>query len=130
MIEVTEKEIRLGALLDRLTLSGSGSVVAHYGVVKAEAEGRQSRGVRLTRAGDLEGALAEVEAAVRSGWEVTDVAIARRLGELGVGQVILAVAVSAPGREAAFAACAAAVTMLKQRQGVSKEELFFRGPGS
>jgi molybdopterin synthase catalytic subunit len=123
MIEVVEQEILPGHAFTRLALTGSGSVVVHLGIVKPEAEGRPTAGMRLTRDGDLEGALAAIERDLRSRWKLNDLVLIRRLGELKVGDVIMAVGVAAAGKDEAFAACAEAVRLLKRRQGLRKEEL-------
>ena len=69
-----------------------------------------------------EAKLAEVEAAVRRRWPVGEVAMVHRLGRLGVGEVSVAVAVSAPHRAAAFEACRFAIDTLKELVPIWKKE--------
>ena len=66
--------------------------------------------------------LTEIEAEVRSRWAVGEVAIVHRLGRLGVGEVSVAVAVSAPHRAAAFDACRFAIDTLKELVPIWKKE--------
>ena len=66
--------------------------------------------------------LAEIETEVRSRWAVGEVAIVHRLGRLGVGEVSVAVAVSAPHRAAAFDACRFAIDTLKELVPIWKKE--------
>jgi molybdopterin synthase catalytic subunit len=58
--------------------------------------------------------LAEIEAEVRRRWPVGEVMLVHRLGRLGVGEVSVAAAVSAPHRDAAFDACRFAIDTLKE----------------
>src|SRR5215213_1872748 len=71
--------------------------------------------------------LAEIEAEVRRRWPVGDVAMVHRLGQLGIGEVSVAVAVSTPHRADAFAACRFAIDALKERVPIWKRENFAGG---
>ena len=124
MIEVTEREIELSEVLAHLQTRGCGSVVVHLGVVKPVVEGKKTRGIRLEQEGDLEAELRKIEEGVRARFPVIDIVLVRRLGELLVGETILAVAVSAETKEAAFACCQEAVNILKHKRGLKKSELF------
>lgn len=124
MIEVTEKPIPTDNIYEKISHDGSGSVLIHIGVVKPVVNDKNTKGLRLAPDGDLAGELQEVEAAIREKWSVTDVYLCRRTGELGVGEVILVAAVSAPTRDTAFGACRDAVEFLKEERGLLKEELY------
>ncbi len=124
MIEVVEGSISTDGVFGRLSTEGCGSVVAHVGVVKPMVDDQKTRGMKLVRDGDLEGELAQVEAALRERWPLTDVLIIRRLGELTVGDVIMVAAISAPKKNDAIAACDEAVNLLKKKRGMKKEELY------
>jgi molybdopterin synthase catalytic subunit len=124
MIEVIEGPIATGNIYERISSYGSGSIVVHFGVVKPVKDDRKTSGIRFTLDGDLEGELKNLENRIRGNWEVTDVLLIRRVGELRIGDVILVAAVSAPTRDAAFSACQDAVDNLKKIPGLKKEELF------
>ena len=74
--------------------------------------------------------LNEIEAEVRSRWKLGEVAMVHRLGRLGVGEISVAVAVSAPHRDAAFEACRFAIDTLKQVVPIWKKDLASVGTGS
>ena len=74
--------------------------------------------------------LNEIEAEVRGRWKLGEVAMVHRLGRLGVGEISVAVAVSAPHRDAAFAACRFAIDTLKQVVPIWKKDLASVGTGS
>jgi molybdopterin synthase catalytic subunit len=67
--------------------------------------------------------MAEIEADVRARWPVGDVALVHRRGRLGVGEVSVAVAVSAPHRAEAFAACRHAIDRLKEVVPIWKKDV-------
>jgi molybdopterin synthase catalytic subunit len=124
MIQVTESPIQAGKVFERLSREGAGSLVVHLGVVKPVVDDRQTRGIRLAPEGDLEGEMQKIESRLREQWRIVDVLLIRRVGELRVGDVILAAAVSATTKDAAFGACQEAVEVLKQKRGLRKEELY------
>ena len=74
--------------------------------------------------------LNEIESELRSRWKLGEVAMVHRLGRLGVGEISVAVAVSAPHRDAAFAACRFAIDTLKQVVPIWKKDLASVGTGS
>ena len=74
--------------------------------------------------------LNEIEVEVRSRWKLGEVAMVHRLGRLGVGEISVAVAVSAPHRDAAFEACRFAIDTLKQVVPIWKKDLASVGTGN
>ena len=67
--------------------------------------------------------LAEIEAEVRHRWPAGDVALVHRLGRLAVGEISVAVAVSAPHRAEAFDACRFAIDTLKAVVPIWKKDV-------
>jgi molybdopterin synthase catalytic subunit len=124
MVDLTDTPIEPTRIFQRLSSQAAGSVVVHFGIVKPVAEDQRTRGIRFAPDGDLISELRALEAELRAKWEVTDVLLVRRMGELKVGEIILAAAVSAPGREAAFGACRDAVEGFKRMKHLRKQELF------
>jgi molybdopterin synthase catalytic subunit len=124
MIELTENSIEVGTAFERVFRKGAGSVVIHVGVVKPFADGRRTKGIRLVPEENAAEEMRTVEDRLRRKWKVEDVLLIRRVGELRVGEVILVAAVSATSKDAAFGACEEAVESLKEKRGLSKEELY------
>jgi len=124
MIEITDKPINPNEIFKKISHKNSGSVVFHFGVVKEAVGGKRTKGIRFAPKGDLEGELKTLEASLRKNWNVEDVLIIRRMGELHIGDIILLAAVSAEGREDAFAACRGAVEGCKKIKNIAKKELF------
>jgi molybdopterin synthase catalytic subunit len=124
MIQVTDKPIQTEKIYEQLSRNGVGSVVLHFGIVKPVVDDKKTKGIRLTRDGDLEGELKNIERQLRGKWDVVDVLLIRRIGELLVGETILVAAVSATSKDAAFGACEEAVETLKKKRALRKEELY------
>ncbi len=66
--------------------------------------------------------LAELEAEARRSWPIVECAIVHRFGHLELGEASVAVAVSTPHRDDAFAACRWLIDTLKQEVPIWKRE--------
>ncbi len=103
-------------------------VVLFLGVVRDNARGRRVE--YLTYEAYVTLARREMEKianAVRERWAITRVAIVHRTGRLSVGEVSVAIAVSAPHRGAAFEAGRYAIDTLKQTVPIWKKEVWEGG---
>jgi molybdopterin synthase catalytic subunit len=110
------------------TATGDGAVCLFVGVVRNENQGRPV--LRLEYEAYEEMAvplMEEVAAEARSLFPVTDVRLVHRLGRLEIGEASVAVAVSAPHRAGAFAACRFAIDALKARVPIWKKEFYSDG---
>lgn len=105
----------------------SGAVVVFSGNVRNHDGGKPVRGIEYVGHPSAAAVLAEVVAEVTARSEVEAVAVSHRLGELGVGDVALVVAVAAAHRQEAFAAAALLVDEVKHRLPVWKRQLFSDG---
>ncbi|MEU7529907.1 molybdenum cofactor biosynthesis protein MoaE [Saccharothrix sp. NPDC042600] len=108
--------------------AGAGAVVTFSGVVRDHDHGRTVRELEYVghpTAGDV---VAEVVADVVAKFEgVRAVAVSHRVGELRIGDVALACAVSAEHRGEAFAVCSELVDEVKRRLPVWKRQVFADG---
>ena len=123
MVRLTHEPIDYSALTESVRAPSCGAVVLFLGTV------RDLTGVVVTVALDFEAyppmaekKMAEIEAAARERWTVGEVAVIHRLGRLGVGEVSVAVAVSAPHRAAAFDACRFVIDSVKELVPIWKRE--------
>ena len=57
-------------------------------------------------------------------WQIEDLLLIRRVGLLGIGDIISLVAVSSPNSEDAFAACRLGIRRLKKMVSIVKKELY------
>jgi len=123
MVRLTPDPIDYHALTEAVRSPRCGAVALFLGTV------RDLTGDQVTEFLDYdayppmaEKKLAEIEAEVRRRWPVGDVALVHRVGSLDVGEVSVAVAVSAPHRAAAFEACRFAIDTLKATAPIWKRE--------
>ncbi|GAA0217940.1 hypothetical protein GCM10010492_14720 [Saccharothrix mutabilis subsp. mutabilis] len=108
--------------------AGAGAVVTFSGVVRDHDHGRTVRELEYVghpTAGDVvAGVVADVVAKFEG---VRAVAVSHRVGELRIGDVALACAVSAEHRGEAFAVCSELVDEVKRRLPVWKRQVFADG---
>jgi molybdopterin synthase catalytic subunit len=71
--------------------------------------------------------MAEIAGELEGRYDLCKVAISHRLGHVEVGETSVAIAVSAPHRQDALAACADAIEALKSRVPLWKKELYVGG---
>jgi len=102
-----------------------GAIATFTGTVRGTNDGREV--VRLEYEVLESMALkqfARLAAALRDAHGVAHVAIDHRRGAVAVGGVSVAIAVSAPGRKSALAACAEAIERLKRDIPIWKKEIY------
>jgi molybdopterin synthase catalytic subunit len=71
--------------------------------------------------------MAEIAAGLQARYELTAVAIHHRVGRVGIGETSVVIAVSAPHRQDALAACKDAIDELKERVPLWKKEVYAGG---
>lgn len=105
MIHLTENTIEPLEVLAAVQSPLAGAVVLFLGTTRQFTDGRQT--VQLSYdcyLGMAESQLTELKNAAMENWQLTACCIVHRLGDVGIGQVSVAVAVSSVHRQAAFAA--------------------------
>lgn len=126
--DVVRRPLDPTALLARVGGRADGAALLFVGVVRDHADGRPVSGMRYDAYEEMARAvLAEIarEAAERLG---TDrVAVEHRVGELAVGEASVAIAVSSPHREEAYAASRYVIEEIKKRLPVWKKERYADG---
>ena len=123
MIQLTREIIDYQALTESVRSDLAGAVVLFLGTVREMTNGRQTVALDYEGYPEMaEAKLTELEAAARSQWPVTQVAIAHRLGKLELGEISVAVAVSCPHRKDAFDAGRFLIDELKETVPIWKKE--------
>jgi molybdopterin synthase catalytic subunit len=127
--EITSRPLDLDALIAKVRADACGAVCAFLGVVREISDdGRPVEGLIYEAHAAL--ALAEMrtigrEASVKFG--EARVAIAHRVGALGLGEASVAIAVASAHRAVAFDACEYAIDELKKRVPIWKKERYTGG---
>ena len=124
MILITGEPVFPQQVLTNLKTHDSGSLVMHVGVVRPFSEGKKVMAIEYQiKRPEAERELSDLASEIRTQWEIDDIALCRRAGQLNFGEVILIAAVSAGRHKAAFQACQFAVEKMKNMSSVSKREL-------
>ena len=123
---LTRDPIDLAAL--HATDPRDGALCLFAGVVRNENAGRVVRHLEYEAYEDMALPLMEEIARETLGrWPVTRVELIHRLGRLEIGDASVAVAVTAPHRDASFLACRHAIDALKSRVPIWKKEFYADG---
>ena len=125
MILITGEPVSPQQVVTNLKNDNSGSLVMHVGVVRPFSEGKKVIAIeyQINRQ-EAERELSDLASEIHTKWEIDDIALCRRAGQLNFGEVILIAAVSAARHKAAFQACQFAVEKMKNMASVTKKELF------
>lgn len=125
MIEITEDPVSPEIVLNYVGGDALGALVSFVGTVRAfSADNRKV--LALDIEADKEAAQRELEALaqeLRRRWQLHDLAICHRIGQIGVGEIVLVAAIAAPHRKEAFEACQYAVDCMKQAIHMREKEI-------
>ena len=123
MVLTTREAIDPREAYDLIGKGGSGSVVLHYAVVKQSHDpARPTTGIDYRENGDVKVELAAIAEEILQSCVLEDVLLIRRLGHVGIGQIISLVAASSPNSEDAFVACRYGISRLKNMRTIDKRE--------
>jgi molybdopterin synthase catalytic subunit len=127
--QITEDPIDPEALRAAIADPASGAIATFVGVTRNSFQGRRVEYLEYeVYAPMAEREMEKVGTEIATRWPaVTGIAIAHRVGRVEVGEASIAVAVSAPHRREALAACAHAIDRLKATLPVWKKEVFTDG---
>jgi molybdopterin synthase catalytic subunit len=126
--ELTTAVIEPARLLERVGSAADGATVLFLGTVREQNDGRAVRGMRYDAYVEMAGpVLREIatEAAARAG--TGRIAVEHRFGELEIGAVSVAIAVSSPHRAESFDAARYVIEQIKLRLPVWKHEHYIDG---
>jgi molybdopterin synthase catalytic subunit len=129
MYAIVRDPIDLAALTRRVQTDACGAVVTFAGVVRERSDDERTVD-GLSYEAHEEMALAEFEriaAEARDRFGPCEIGIVHRIGDLGIGEVAVAVAVATAHRARAFDACEYCIDELKARAPVWKQEHYTGG---
>jgi molybdopterin synthase catalytic subunit len=127
MLFLTSQPIDLAALAASITAPGRGALVTFGGLVRDHHAGRQVVSLGYSAYGPMaEKVCGDIAREASERWPV-QVALVHRLGELRIGDIAVAVAVTARHRGAAFEACRWVIDELKSRVPIWKRERYADG---
>jgi molybdopterin converting factor subunit 1 len=127
-IRIVREPVDFAALEREVAARSAGAICTFRGTTRESNAGRNV--IRLEYEAYEPMALSEMrKLAVRAGerWPITRIAIVHRVGLVNVGETSVAIAVAAPHRAEAFAACRFAIDRLKEVVPIWKKEYFEGG---
>jgi MoaE-MoaD fusion protein len=125
---LSEAPLSLERIVAEVASDDAGAIATFVGTTRARSRGHEV--VRLeyeAYAGMAEAEMARIAEGLRERHELVEVAIHHRIGPVEVGETSVVIAVSAPHRASALAACAEAIDTLKQTVPLWKKELYVGG---
>ena len=125
---LSEEPLSLKAVVDEVASEGAGAVATFVGTTRMHSRGRTVTHLEYEAyEGMAERELEAIASELRSRYELCDVAIHHRIGRVGIGERSVVIAVSAPHRQDALAACKDAIDTLKERVPLWKKEVYEGG---
>jgi molybdopterin synthase catalytic subunit len=128
LARVTTDPIDVHTVLDHVGTDEDGAVLTFLGTVRRTNEGRPVRGLRYDAYAEMaERTLTEIASEAQDRFNPSRIAVVHRTGELEIGEVSVAIAVSTPHRADAFDAVRHVIEELKKRLPVWKKEHYVTG---
>ena len=128
MVKITKQPISPELIVNRVKTDTSGCVVTYVGLIRNHSQGKEVISVEYTDAdGTAQEKLQKIVTKARKKWQINDMSIYHRVGELKVGDINLVVAVASSHREEGFAACQYAIDQFKKKLPSQKKETYRDG---
>jgi molybdopterin converting factor subunit 1 len=125
---LTHGPVNLTSVVVEVVDERAGAIATFLGTVRAQSRGRDVIALEYEAYEEMaEDVMAAIADDVQQRYDLCKVAIAHRLGRVEVGETSVAIAVSAPHRQDALAACADAIEALKADVPLWKKELYADG---
>jgi MoaE-MoaD fusion protein len=125
---LSEQTLSLERVAQEVASDGAGAIATFAGTTRSHSRGREV--IRLeyeAYEGMAEQVMAELADTLKAKHELIDVAIHHRVGQVGIGETSVVIAVSAAHRQAALTACAEAIDTLKVTVPLWKKEVYEGG---
>jgi molybdopterin synthase catalytic subunit len=126
--EITTETLDVGAIARRVVPANCGATVTLDGYVRQFTKGRET--LYLVYEAYEAMARKEMEKLIeqaRQNFEIENIGIVHRLGQLEIGETSVVISVAAPHRRAAFEACEWLIKELKRTVPIWKKEVYADG---
>ena len=125
---LTPDPIDLDAVIAEVADERAGAIATFLGTTRLQSRGRTVVHLEYEAyEGMAEKVMAEIAGTLASGYDLCKIAMAHRIGRVGIGETSVVIAVSAPHREHALAACKEAIDTLKVDVPLWKKEVYEGG---
>ena len=125
---LSDEPLSLDRVVTEVRSDEAGAIATFSGTTRVHSRGRTVTHLDYEAyEGMAEKVMAEIAEALHARYEVSAVAIHHRVGRVEVGETSVVIAVSAPHRQDALAACKDAIDELKERVPLWKKEVYDGG---
>jgi molybdopterin synthase catalytic subunit/molybdopterin converting factor small subunit len=125
---LTDKPLSLDAAVEEVRDAGAGAIATFTGTVRNESRGRDVRYLEYDAYDEMAAdVMSQLAAELKERYAVHEIAIHHRTGRIEIGDASVVIAVSAPHRQDALAACKDAIDRLKEIVPVWKKEVYEGG---
>jgi molybdopterin synthase catalytic subunit len=125
---LSERPLSLDAAVDEVASEEAGAIATFVGTTRIHSRGRAVTHLEYEAyEGMAEQEMDAIAGELRARYDLCDVAIHHRIGRVGIGERSVVIAVSAPHRQDALAACKDAIDTLKERVPLWKKEVYEGG---
>jgi molybdopterin synthase catalytic subunit len=125
---LSEEPLSLDRVVDEVRDEQAGAIATFTGTTRIQSRGRTVTHLDYEAyEGMAERVMAEIAEGLQARYGLTAVAIHHRVGRVGIGETSVVIAVSAPHRQDALAACKDAIDELKERVPLWKKEVYAGG---
>jgi molybdopterin synthase catalytic subunit len=123
-----EEQLSLDAAVDEVRSDEAGAIATFTGTTRAHSRGHEVVHLDYEAYAEMaEQTMVELAAELKRRYELCEVAIHHRVGRVGIGETSVVIAVSAPHRADALAACRDAIDTLKETVPLWKKEIYEGG---
>jgi molybdopterin synthase catalytic subunit/molybdopterin converting factor small subunit len=125
---LTAEPLSLDAVVDEVRSESAGAIATFVGTTRVESRGRTVQHLDYEAyEGMAENVMAELAASLKQRYDLCEIAIHHRTGRVEIGEASVVIAVSAPHRQDALAACKDAIDTLKEQVPLWKKEVYEGG---
>jgi molybdopterin synthase catalytic subunit len=125
---LSDEPLSLDRVVDEVRDEQAGAIATFTGTTRIQSRGRTVTHLDYEAyEGMAERVMAEIAEGLQARYELSAVAIHHRVGRVGIGETSVVIAVSAPHRRDALAACQDAIDELKERVPLWKKEVYSDG---
>lgn len=113
MIRITDRDFSVDEVIGTIDDPEIGAIITYVGTVRSSSEGKEVERIEFDADQDAVDKLRELEKKTLEKFDIADMMLIHRIGQLKVGDKILLVVVSAAHRQPAFAACMSIIDGIK-----------------
>jgi molybdopterin synthase catalytic subunit/molybdopterin converting factor small subunit len=125
---LSAESLSLDAVVDEVRTDEAGAIATFIGTTRVQSRGRTVIHLDYEAYEEMaEQVMSEIAAELKARYDLCEIAIHHRTGRVDIGEASVVIAVSAPHRQDALAACKDAIDTLKKQVPLWKKEFYEGG---